>query len=67
MKPGLTTHAFFGLSLCVMFAGCDGRTAAVSTACAKLANATDPARKAELVKKCPRGGPVFKPSEKKQW
>jgi entry exclusion lipoprotein TrbK len=67
VKAGLFINALFGLSICGLFAGCDVRKAAESPDCTDLTKITDPARKAELAKRCPRGGPVFKPSEKKQW
>lgn len=35
-----------------------------SPACVELEKTTDPAKKAELLKKCPRSGPEFKPSPK---
>jgi entry exclusion lipoprotein TrbK len=38
-----------------------------SPICADLDKITDPTKKAELLKKCPRGGPGFKPSDKKEW
>lgn len=38
-----------------------------SPACADLAKVTDPAQKAELLKKCPRAGGEFKASPKKDY
>lgn len=51
--------------------GCSKKTDEIyqgaSPICADLDKITDPAEKAELLKKCPRGGPGFKPSDKKEW
>lgn len=35
--------------------------------CASLEKITDPATKAELEKRCPRGGPAFKPTPPKEY
>lgn len=45
----------------------DESTHVASPTCADLDKITDPIQKAELLKKCPRGGPGFKPSDKKEW
>ena len=47
--------------------GCGDKPSSASPACADLDKITDPAQKEELLKKCPRSGPAFKPSEKKNW
>ncbi|CAD7741952.1 hypothetical protein LMG31886_45320 (plasmid) [Xanthomonas hydrangeae] len=49
-------------------AGCDGRPAPDKLVCADLPSVKDPAQRAALLKRCPRGEPGgFKPSEKKEW
>lgn len=48
-------------------AGCRGEPAVSSPACADLQKTTDPAEKAEILKKCPRGDSEFKPSPVKNW
>lgn len=51
----------------VLTAACRDESAIASPACAELSKTTDPQLKAELAKKCPRGGPVFRPSSGKTW
>jgi len=46
---------------------CKDKLAVASPACADLAGISDPAQKAELIKRCPRNGPDFKPSPVKNW
>lgn len=48
-------------------AACKDKPAVASPACADLAGVSDPAQKAELIKRCPRSGPDFKPSPVKNW
>ena len=67
MKTRWLTGLLFAYITLAVMSGCDGKQAAASPACANLGNVTDPTLKADLIKKCPRGGTVFKPSEKKQW
>lgn len=67
MKAINQALAVFALASSFLLAGCKEKAAVASPACADLAKTTDPARKAELLKKCPRSGPVFTPSEKKEW
>ena len=38
-----------------------------SPTCADLEKIKDPAQRAELLKKCPRLGSGFKPSDKREW
>lgn len=59
------------LATAVLTVGCsknpDEKIEVVSPTCADLGKVIDPVQKAELLKKCPRGGPAFKPSDKKEW
>lgn len=48
-------------------AGCGKAPEVASPTCADLDKVTDPAQKAELLKKCPRSGPEFKASPKKEY
>lgn len=50
----------------VALSGCS-KTEDASATCAELDRVTDPARRAELQKQCPRSGPSFKPSKPKEW
>lgn len=45
----------------------DKKLETASPNCADFDKATDSVQKAELLRKCPRIGPAFKPSEKKEW
>ena len=55
-------------TLAASLAGCGKEAPAVaSPTCADVDKVTDPAQKAELLKKCPRSGPEFKPSPKKSY
>jgi len=55
-------------TLAAGLAGCGKEAPAVaSPICADLDKVTDPAQRAELLKKCPRSGPEFKPSPKKDY
>ena len=55
-------------TLAAGLAGCGKEAPAVaSPTCADADKVTDPAQKAELLKKCPRSGPEFKPSPKKSY
>jgi entry exclusion lipoprotein TrbK len=51
----------------VLVAACKDKPAVASPACADIAGISDPAQKAELIKRCPRNGPDFKPSPVKNW
>jgi entry exclusion lipoprotein TrbK len=58
--------------LAVVFPGCSKQPepaipAVASPTCADLDKITDPAQHAELLKKCPRSGTQFKPSQKKEY
>lgn len=48
----------------ILASGCNERVAVASKPCSELANITDKAQRAELEKKCGRGGPAFKPTPK---
>jgi len=51
--------------LATTFSGCSKETPAMaSPACVELDMTTDVTRRAELLQKCPRAGPKFKPSPK---
>ncbi len=50
-----------------LLGGCSKSPEIASPSCAQLEKATDPAIRAELMKKCPRGGSGFKPSPKVVW
>ncbi|WP_426116087.1 entry exclusion lipoprotein TrbK [Massilia sp. PWRC2] len=67
MKTINRVVGIFVLATSALLAACKDKAAVASPVCADLARTSDPARRAELLKKCPRSGPVFKPSEKKQW
>lgn len=58
---------FVAATIAALIAGCGKTPDVASPTCADLDKITDPAKKAELLKKCPRSGPAFKPSEKKEW
>lgn len=47
--------------------GCNKAPLASSPACGDLQTISDPQKKAELERKCPRSGPGFVPSEPKKW
>ncbi|MFZ3287954.1 MAG: entry exclusion lipoprotein TrbK [Telluria sp.] len=59
--------AVFVLMNTLLLAGCGDRPPVASPTCADLEKITDPVQKAELLKKCPRSGPVYKPSPEKKW
>lgn len=68
----MRTQRFIALALAAALAaslaGCGKEPPAVaSPTCADLDKVTDPAQRAELLKKCPRSGPEFKPSPKKDY
>ena len=59
-----------GLLMITSLPGCaedDKGQEIASPACADLDDVTDEAQRAELLKKCPRKGPDFKPSPKREW
>jgi len=47
--------------------GCRDEPAVASPACAELGKISNPSKRGELLKKCPRGGSDFKPSPEKNW
>jgi entry exclusion lipoprotein TrbK len=51
----------------VLTAACNDKSAIASPPCMEFSKTTDPKLRAELAKKCPRGGPVFRPSSGKTW
>ncbi|NOU14713.1 MAG: entry exclusion lipoprotein TrbK [Methylococcaceae bacterium] len=51
----------------VLLVGCEKAPDIASPTCADLDKITDPAKKEELLKTCPRSGSGFKPSPKKSW
>jgi entry exclusion lipoprotein TrbK len=68
----MRTQRLIALALAAVLAaglaGCGKEQPAVaSPTCADLDKVTDPAQRAELLKKCPRSGPEFKPSPKKDY
>lgn len=56
-------------TVAAFLAGCgkEPEPVAASPTCAELDKVTDPAQRAELLKKCPRSGPEFKASPKKEY
>lgn len=50
-----------------MILGCSEKVETASPSCADLDNIKDPVQKEKLLKACPRSGPEFKKSEKKEW
>lgn len=52
--------------LAALVGGCGKDPETASPTCADLDKITDTAQRAELLKKCPRSGPEFKPSPKKE-
>lgn len=54
------------LTVLAILVGCDNKPAVASPACVELDKTTDPAKRAELQKQCPRGG-SFKPSKGISW
>lgn len=65
MNSNIHAVSVLMLAICALFVGCKDNVA--SPACADLGKVTDPVVKADLLKKCPRSGPDFKPSEEKKW
>jgi len=68
----MRTQPFIALALAAALAaslaGCSKEPpTAASPSCADLNKVTDPAQRVELLKKCPRSGPEFKPSPKKDY
>lgn len=51
----------------LLLCACKDDRSVSSPACAELQKETDPAKKAELLKKCPRGAGEFKPSPVRNW
>lgn len=47
--------------------GCSRNAEIGSPACEELKTTTDPVRKAELERRCPRSGKAIKPSPEKNW
>lgn len=60
----MPAKTLWALVLILMISACEDRR---RTACAEMYETKDPARKAELEKYCPRGGPEFKPSKPREW
>lgn len=58
--------AFFLLAISMVL-GCEDKASATRIDCVNVNKITDPQRKAELLKRCPRMGPEFKPSPKVYW
>ena len=62
---------FVMVAATVLTIGCskrpDEKAEIASPTCADMDKITDPAQKAELLKKCPRSGPEFKASPKKEY
>jgi entry exclusion lipoprotein TrbK len=50
-----------------LLTGCNEKPAVAGETCADLNKITDAAARAELLKKCPRSGPDFKPSKPGNW
>lgn len=55
------------IMMAMFLGGCYPRTEVESTPCDKLGKVTDPAIKADLEKRCGRGGPEFKPTPHKAY
>lgn len=51
----------------IVIVGCREKPAIASPTCADVGKVTDLVLKAELQKRCGRGGPDFKPSPEKKW
>lgn len=60
----MAAKALLAVFMLLMISACEDRR---KTACAEMSETKDPARKAELEKFCPRGGPKFKPSKPREW
>jgi entry exclusion lipoprotein TrbK len=54
-------------AICGLLSGCERRTEVASPSCVALGTNINEAERKELEKKCPRTGPAFKPSTKKEW
>jgi entry exclusion lipoprotein TrbK len=67
MKSRNHEMAALVLAVGALLVGCKDKPSVASPACADLEKVTDPVQKAELLKKCPRSGPAFKPSREKKW
>lgn len=72
MNKAMSTQRFsvfiVATSLVAFLSGCGKAPPEVaSPTCADLDKVTDPVQKTELLKKCPRSGPEFKPSPKKEY
>jgi entry exclusion lipoprotein TrbK len=67
MKTNISAVFAVLLAATMTVSGCREKPAVASPSCAELEKISDPAQRAELLKKCPRGGPDFKPSPEKNW
>lgn len=69
MKANKLLSLTLGALLVALVAGCDSKPEEVvaSPTCADLEKIKDPAQRTELLKKCPRLGSGFKPSDKREW
>lgn len=63
----LITSSFASLALLAAFSGCSNRDEVPNPPCEDLNKDLTPAARADLEKRCPRSGPEFKPSPKKEW
>ena len=62
--------SLFMIGACIVIAaitGCSKQPEIASSECAELGTTTSPSQRAELVKKCPRSGPDFKPSPRQSY
>ncbi|EHW7386067.1 entry exclusion lipoprotein TrbK [Escherichia coli] len=67
-KRNFIAVAALAAIMAASLAGCDNKPDTDKLTCADLPTIKDPAQRAEVLKRCPRGEPGgFKPSEKKEW
>ena len=57
----------FSSLVALMVLGCEDKASATRAACVNIEKVTDIQQKVELLKRCPRVGPEFKPSPKVYW
>jgi entry exclusion lipoprotein TrbK len=67
MKTNTWLAVVLILTASVLFASCKDTLEVASPDCVDIEKITDPVERAERLKKCPRGGPTFKPSPVKSW
>ena len=69
MKAKKVLSLTLGALVATLVTGCDNKPEekVASATCAELKTIKDPTQRAELLKKCPRVGSGFRPSDKREW